>query len=414
MNLDYAKQMLNKRMPIQTLKEFYILMSLTREIRFDLVNRYLIDSPITNTDIDYLRIALELLTQTKPDSFEAVLFIGEEEKSVSIDLTYEESELEKDIIFLTQGEKGLYDWMSKIHPTFSEQVKIILPKLKQIKFKNFISDRDGTINNYCGRYLSSIQSVYNAVYLSRFAQKCVENAVLLTSAPLENGGMVDVSTMPNHTFIYAGSKGREYRDVAWKRGTYPIEKQLEELLKMLNEKILTIIKKPQYRKFSYIGSGFQQKFGQTTIARQDISHSVADKESKNFFHIIQDLVASLDRDGSYFKIEDTGMDIEIILTIDSPLNHCRKKDFDKGDGINFLNKRLNLHLEEGPNLVCGDTSSDVAMLEVSSQKTTDTTGIFVTKDKNLQDRLFSICPETLIVDEPDTLVTILHEMTKEK
>lgn len=52
-------------------------------------------------------------------------------------------------------------------------------------FQNLITDRDGTINNYCGRYKSSIQSAYNSVFLSCFALFCCVNAAILTAAPLQ-------------------------------------------------------------------------------------------------------------------------------------------------------------------------------------------------------------------------------------
>ena len=52
-------------------------------------------------------------------------------------------------------------------------------------FHNLITDRDGTINNYCGRYKSSVQSAYNSIFLSRFATDCCQNSIILTAAPLQ-------------------------------------------------------------------------------------------------------------------------------------------------------------------------------------------------------------------------------------
>ena len=51
-------------------------------------------------------------------------------------------------------------------------------------FRNLITDRDGTTNNYCDRYASSVQSAYNAAWLSNFSRHCVDNAVFITAAPL--------------------------------------------------------------------------------------------------------------------------------------------------------------------------------------------------------------------------------------
>ena len=52
-------------------------------------------------------------------------------------------------------------------------------------FHNLITDRDGTINNYCDRYKSSIQSAYNSIFLTSFCRTNCTNAVILSAAPLQ-------------------------------------------------------------------------------------------------------------------------------------------------------------------------------------------------------------------------------------
>ena len=86
-----------------------------------------------------------------------------------------------------------------------------------------------------------------------------------------------------------------------------------------------------------IGSGLQKKFGQTTIARQDITDSVPSQESIEFRRTLQNLVTELDPDGQFFRIEDTGLDIEIILTVPSDASVEELTDFSKGNGVGFLN-----------------------------------------------------------------------------
>lgn len=398
--------------PITTLAQFYALMSNTRKTRKNIVYQYLETGEVESGNIESLQKALESLTAIEATAEGRQLSLGKDENTIPIDISYEETELQKDILFLTKGEEALYDHLRSIHPSFTAQVEENTLALKGRTFKNFITDRDGTVNNYCGRYLSSIQSVYNALFLTRFVRKCVENAVMLTSAPLENGGMVDVCTMPNKTFILAGSKGREYRDKNWRRSTYPIETMQQKQLDIINEQITELIKSPQFRKFSYIGSGFQRKFGQSTIARQDISYSISEQESDDFLQIITNLVFDIDREKRTFRIEDTGLDIEIILTIADPLSNEDLKDFDKADGIAFLNDRLSLDIDKGPNLICGDTSSDIPMLSLSREKTRDTTGIFVTADKKLQKKVTAVHPETRFLDEPDILVAVFNELAR--
>jgi hypothetical protein len=248
------------------------------------------------------------------------------------------------------------------------------------------------------------------VYIARFAEECVNNSVILTSAPLEQGGLVDITTIPDRTVINAGSKGREYRDLNGERGSFPIAPEQQAKLDELNRRLVELVKQPQHQKFGLIGSGLQQKFGQTTIARQDITSSVPEQESTEFFSSVQNLVQELDPAGQFFRIEDTGLDVEIILTVPSDESEAELTDFSKGNGVGFLNDRLGLDLATGPNLVCGDTGSDLPMLEECLKHSARTWTVFVTPKDELKQRVRSLTEQSLLVDQPDTLVTILNRL----
>jgi hypothetical protein len=173
-----------------------------------------------------------------------------------------------------------------------------------------------------------------------------------------------------------------------------------------------MLDEPSNRKYGLIGSGLQRKFGQTTIARQDISTSVPADESAAFLVAIRELVSDLDPSGEEFRIEDTGLDIEVILTVKSGPDGS-VADFSKADGTAFLDRSAELGVAQGPNLVCGDTSSDVPMLAWARQQCQDTHCIFVTQDQALRERVLATCPGSLIVDEPDTLVSILNRASRD-
>ena len=119
---------------------------------------------------------------------------------------------------------------------------------------------------------------------------------------------------------------------------------------------------------------------------------------------VTDIVGEFDPDGSVFRILDTGKDIEIILTVDGENG---TKDFDKGDGLKFIDSRIDLHLDRGPHLVCGDTESDIPMLKAVLEYTNDVYAIFVTRDTALAKKVVTLCANTLIVPSPDILLTIL-------
>ncbi len=394
-------------MRIQTLHQFYDLMLENHDLRKEIVKKYLTeDKQIDLKEIDSLKKHLDSLVRINQKDGYYILQI-EDELNISLDLTYEIEELKKDIIYLEEGEEQFIQYLSGLHDDFDSQVDQGVSYLKGQNIRNFITDRDGTVNNYCGRYQSSVQSIYNAVFLSRFAGHAAEKSIILTSAPLENIGLVDISISPDHLFVYAASKGREYIKDGH-RNHFPIEHFKQEKLTELNKLLSDLVKRPEYQKFTLIGSGLQYKFGQTTIARQDVNQSVPGNESEVFLQHIQSLVKSIDPRNDFFRIEDTGKDIEIILTLEDARG--KTKDFDKGDGVCFLNEDLNLQIESGSNLICGDTPSDVPMVKFINAHSDNNGVIFVTEDDDLKKQVKAYSKNPIFVSTPDVLVTILNKM----
>jgi hydroxymethylpyrimidine pyrophosphatase-like HAD family hydrolase len=399
---------------IENLQQFYDLMFKTRDARRKITTQYLNQTKINPDLVDILYEALQQLKDI-PEKDSQCRLKYKDDKYININLSYEINELVKDIFFLTNTEDEFYNYINKLHPGFTDEVENGEDYLSGVELTNFISDRDGTVNNYCGRYISSIQSVYNAVFLTRFAQTCVKNAVILTSAPLHNTGLIDISVSIPEVFVYAGSKGREYINLKGEINNYPIDRERQGKLDELNEELSSLVKKPDYEVYSMIGSGLQFKFGQTTIARQDIYKSIPEEESLAFLEKIRSLVDSLDPHKKYFRIEDTGKDIEIILTITDSESQGELKDFDKGDGVQFLNKELNLNMEDQPTLVCGDTNSDTPMIPKKDKyKHKDNKVIFVTKNQELKNKVKKMFPQSNFVSEPDALVAILNNLGRKR
>ncbi len=392
---------------ISTLKQFYELMAHTRDVRFQAVQSILRRNDPGPDCLDSLKAVLACF-QAMPHEGGQVVMTIDQVKRIKVDLSYEVAELKKDIIYLEKGEEALLQYLEDIHPGFRSETSKCIEKLQHLTFNCFITDRDGTVNNYCGRYQSSVQSIYNAIFLTRFAKKKTKNPVIVTSAPLQGPGLLDVSVMPEKTVVYAASKGREFVDLRGKRRAFPIESKKQRLMDELNRRIDLLAENQNYEKFFLIGSGFQKKFGQTTIARQDISGSASEEESRGFLRMVKRIVREIDPMNESLRIEDTGLDIEIILTV----SHTSKglSDFNKADGVRFLDKELGFRMAKGPHLVCGDTSSDLPLLEAALAKTPDTWAVFVTKDNNLAEKVRSLCSNSLIVPEPDILVTMLGSL----
>jgi hypothetical protein len=384
----------------------------TIKVRRSLVNRYLHSEAITRDAVQPLRNALEAL-QAIPTFAGASRVDLDEQRTIDLDLGYEINELVKDIFFLEHSEDEFLQYLGQLHEGFEDQVEQGVEALANLRLKAFLTDRDGTVNNYCGRYASSVQSVYNAVFLTRFATSAVDGSVILTSAPLANVGLVDISVSPANVFTFAGSKGREYFNTHGERRVFPIEADKQSKLDMLNQRLSDLVNQRDYEKFSLIGSGLQFKFGQTTIARQDITRSVSAEASESFLTTIKTMVTDIDPTGAYFRIEDTGLDVEVILTVESDQSGAAK-DFDKGDGIRFLNEDIGLGMADGSCLICGDTNSDVPMVTASMEIAKETHAVFVTRNEDLKAKVKTVCPRALCVDEPDMLVTILNALSERR
>jgi len=185
-----------------------------------MVNTLLNGNSVSEESISLLKEELDSLLEI-PQKEDLYILALDKDKDISLDLSYEINELKKDIFYLTHSKEAFLSFLEKLHANFSSQVHQGKELLKDTAFNAFITDRDGTVNNYCGRYASSTQSIYNALFLTSFAKKRSANSVILTSAPLDNIGLVDISVTPDNVFIYAGSKGREYFNKEKQRCQFP-------------------------------------------------------------------------------------------------------------------------------------------------------------------------------------------------
>jgi len=397
-------------MPVETLPQFYELMYTTIPVRRVLTEEMLASRLAPPRAVARLREILDAL-EAIPDGPGGRQLVLEKGRPIHVDLGYEIEELKKDLVFLGHGEETLLDDLDERHDGFREDLQAGVAALGDTVFQAFVTDRDGTINNYCGRYASSVQSVYNAAFLTRFARARARQSVILTSAPLDDIGLADLTVTPPGAFTCTGSKGREYFDHKHRRRQYPIEGTQQKRLDLLNDRLDELLAEPGHKVFTLIGSGLQHKFGQTTIARQDIAGSVPAERSERFGEVVRRLVRSVDPEDVFFRIEDTGLDIEVLLTVGDGEGGATR-DFDKGDGVRFLNTDLRLEMDRGPCLVCGDTGSDLPMLRASLDLAPETKAIFVTREEELRRRVQGLLPEAVFVNEPDALVAALNAVSR--
>lgn len=392
-------------MAIKTLSEFYSLMQFLRDVRYKITLYLIQGKQIKEEDIENLeniKIGLESISK-KNGKFVLQTLQG---NSIEIELDYELNELSKDEIFLKSGHEELMNHMSTMHKDFKIELEAGLKFIKQKKYEHFITDRDGTISNYCGRYQSSIQPIYNAKCLSEFQKNIEGRSVILTSAPLKKIGITDVSIQPEGEYILAGSKGREML-LNGKIQSYPMTDKEKDKLHQLNEAIEKLLNQKEFAIFRYIGSGIQYKFGQTAIARQDKNESIAVKKSLALKTKIESIIKKIDLNREFFSLEDTGKDLEITLNIKSADNNS--EEFDKGQGLKFIMKQLNENIGNKNVLVCGDTFSDVPLITAAKALGAKVTSIFVTEDENLKDIVSANCKNVFFVSSPDVLIYMLYK-----
>mgnify|MGYP000192953956 CR=1 FL=1 len=408
---------------IDSLRSFYAVMNATRDARRAAAG-YLRRGKRAPGEVGALlakvRSLLDALPATEPpsnirrkDGRWRRVSLGEDGRHVALDLRYEMNELEKDTAFLSRPLPEFSTFLPSFADDLSpeafeaEREKTVAYLRSGPRTGFFVADRDGTINNYCGRYLSSIQSVYNALFVEKFAATTRES-VILTSAPLAPDGLVDVSVVDQRYFVLAGSKGRDMLDRKGIRHRFPIAPEEQRLLDRFNRELSSLLSRKENEIFSLIGSGLQFKFGQTTVAYQDISESIESERAARFTAEVYDLVDNFNRDGRKLFVEDTGKDLEIILTASGSA-----KEFDKGDGLAFIDRTLGGELSRSAALVCGDTASDIPMLAHAVRHAAAVKGVFVTRDDELKARVQSVLPDACFVAAPDILVTALGEAGRE-
>ncbi|MFP4112195.1 MAG: hypothetical protein ACLFUO_04280, partial [Candidatus Woesearchaeota archaeon] len=145
---------MEKKRHVKTLDDFYGLIDESKKTKRNIIKEY---PDVSQKNIILLKSYLESLLGIMKVQGKQVLYT-KEGKSTRIDISYEISELKKDIAFLEQGEKYFETYLQRMHKDLKKESQNLSRKLKK-DFSCLATDRDGTINNYCARYISSVQSV---------------------------------------------------------------------------------------------------------------------------------------------------------------------------------------------------------------------------------------------------------------
>lgn len=247
-----------------------------------------------------------------------------------------------------------------------------------------------------------MQPAYSAVILSKFVRRFTKFAVVLTAGPLKNTGILDLVCVPDGYLIFGGSWGQEWVLM----GDHIVnDKQFSDenkaALSELANRIDRLLKKLEFCQFRMVGSGFQRKVDRVTIGHQNVSQDINEATQKELLSEIYNILHEVDPKHSILTVHESDLDIEIILRTGDA------KAFNKADGIRLIMEQDRRNIHEGNILVCGDTASDLPMVEYTIKENPNTFAIFVNPRDDVRARLEELldadhricvgCPEVIHV-----------------
>ncbi|KAM3718185.1 Alpha,alpha-trehalose-phosphate synthase [Dirofilaria immitis] len=387
---------------VKTLEDFYTIMLQTRNVRRQIVERVLKGIPIRSHFAISLKNALDSLTLSCETNTTLLnLRISSDESIMqyaSFDIKNELDEFEKDLSFLKFIESDnvynveqFVDTLHAYHPksstAFKDEVAGAVGLLYDADhFQYFFTDRDGTLKSYSCNYQASIQPAYAAVIQAQFARRCAQTCAIITTSPLMGVGILDVSTMPEGYYYYGASAGREwFIDPHNKFHDLRITAEQIQFLDKVYDALQDLLNIQENKCFKYIGSGLQKHFGHLTIAYQDIHNSVPSLQSKALLKKITELVNEIDV-MRQLVIQKGSTDIKIFLKNSDGII------FNKGHGIALMVENIRCKLSDGNILVCGDSESDLPMVEVClGRNPHNVYTIWVTERQDLKNKVLSLC-----------------------
>ncbi|KAL1239895.1 Trehalose-phosphatase [Trichinella spiralis] len=349
------------------------LCEIRREITTKLLNKEKVPEKLV-TAIENIKNAIEAKMNPK-HSITLALDTGME---MQFNVRDELAGLEKDLKFLQYVQSGFksadsfLDFLASSHPHGKKRFYNEVAQLEYMLMRRvtdgldvFITDWDGTYKTYCCNYRTSVQPAYSAYWLSLFAKKCAPMSAVLTAGPLRDFGILDLIAVPAEKsgIIFGGSWGREWlikgkRMVNKSYFCAASEIQLKDLATKLSDMINA---KPEYHRFLFTGSGFQKKVDRVTIGVQTVKNDVSEEEINAFLDSVNQVVQELDPHSEIFVQHKERLDIEIILKTTT------QGTWSKAEGIKYLLDMLEIPASNRSIWICGDTVSDLPMVQYAIQ-----------------------------------------------
>uniref|UniRef100_A0A1I7U0B2 alpha,alpha-trehalose-phosphate synthase (UDP-forming) n=1 Tax=Caenorhabditis tropicalis TaxID=1561998 RepID=A0A1I7U0B2_9PELO len=390
---------------VKQLGQFYNLMSRTAQVRRQIVECVLKGLPIRphfGYSLENAKNSLETSCNNGTKlTLEADEESGEEKGfKITYDIRDELSEMEKDLAFLAFIQSDEYENAEEFIKSigsfyeggpvlFKNEVKQAAEVLQQgIHYNTFFTDRDGTLKSYACSYPTSVQPAYSAVIQAQFARRCATFCAIVTTAPLLHTGILEVATIPEGYYAYGASAGREwYLNPAQQFKDRSFSVVDLTLMNKVFELIEELLEKPEFRTFKWIGSGIQKHCGHITIAKQDVNGTIPTRKVTRLHEQLVKIVNDFDPNGTTLTMRESDLDFKIYVKA-----KLKGRIFNKGHGIRLVKEKLNPNMSKGNCLVCGDSESDIPMLEECLKLAgSKVYTIWVTADKSLQEKVNHLC-----------------------
>ncbi|KAL6724890.1 hypothetical protein Aduo_019736 [Ancylostoma duodenale] len=263
-----------------------------------------------------------------------------------------------------------------------------------------VTDWDGTMKDYCSQYATnlqlklafvirskSLQPVYSAVVMGRFAELFTRATAVLTAGPLRGPGILDLTALPiNGPVLFSGSWGREW----WLRGRRVvhedgISEEGFDAIGRLSDEMTDLLEDSSFAQFALVGSGVQRKVDRLTLGVQTVFGHVPLELVVRYIDAVKERIHRVDPNNANLVLENSSpLEIEVCA-------HNSGAVWNKGDGVASLIESLHDSLKNGKVLVAGDTTSDLPMLQHAVSENPDgVMALFVGAGESLRESVQSI------------------------
>ncbi|CAJ0954232.1 unnamed protein product, partial [Mesorhabditis belari] len=224
----------------------------------------------------------------------------------------------------------------------------------------FITDWDGTMKDYCSQYATNLQPIYSAVCMAGFAQEFTRLAAVLTAGPLRGPGILDLTALPiDGPLLFSGSWGREWwldnHRVVQDEG---ISEEGIDALERMKDEMGILLKTGEYSQFALVGSGVQRKVDRLTLGVQTVCGHVPAALSERYQEEVRERMHRVDPYNQILVFDpSTELEVEVVA-------HSSGSVWNKANGVSRVAEIKGDSLRApGRVLVCGDTMSDVPMVQ---------------------------------------------------